>query len=207
MIRAPRTAAMCAAALAAWVIPGAGAALQYDRLSIHGGALWRLVTGHVAHWSPTHLLYSLGSAALLSWLLERRRPALVGWTWALSAAAIPAALWLAAPGMNTYRGLSGVGCALFAALAVEQGRALASDRAWGRLAALAALAAAMACKLAWELQSGGFLFVGGGPFTPARVAHAAGAAAGLAAALTAGGDAVQRKSARIRREMGAARPQ
>ena len=183
--RAPRTALLTATSLAAWALPGAGGALEYSRLSVRAGEVWRLLSGHLAHWSTEHLLYSLGTTALLGLVLERRRPALMAWTVALSAALVSAALWLGAPQTHTYRGLSGVGCALFAALLIDRGADLARARRWGPLAAAIALGAAMATKLTFELTTGDFLFVGGGPFTPAPIAHAAGLTAGLITGLRA----------------------
>jgi hypothetical protein len=105
----------------------------------------------------------------------------VAWTVLLSALLIPAAVWLACPELETYRGLSGVDSALLTLLAV--GLLRDGLRPGGRRAVAAASAAVLlgfGAKLLYELASGAALFVDAGAagFVPVPVAHAAGAAVG-----------------------------
>jgi hypothetical protein len=102
---------------------------------------------------------------------------------ALALVAVAVQAW-AAP-LEHFRGSSGVGWALAAALAADLARR-GEDR-YGRRTALV-IGLALAAKLAWELATGSPL-----PFDrlPAGVAvvpqaHAAGAVAGIAAALAIG---------------------
>ena len=156
-----------------------GELLQYDRLAIASGELWRLVTGHFVHWSAEHAFYSLGTFVGLGALLLRRDPRLLAWTVLLSVVGISGALWFAAPGIQQFRGLSGPGTAAFAALACHLGADLRRrGRRW-HLAALGALVLGMVAKLVYEAHTGAFLFADG--FAAIPMVHAVGAAAGVAA--------------------------
>ena len=156
-----------------------GELLQYDRLAIGAGEPWRLITGHFVHWSPEHALYSLGTFVGLGALLLRRDPRLLGWTVLLSVLCISGALWFAAPEVQQFRGLSGPGTAVFAALACRLGVDLRRQGRRGHLAALGLLVAGMVAKLAYEAHAGAFLFADG--FAAVPMVHAVGAAAGVAA--------------------------
>ncbi len=80
---------------------------------------WRLVTGHLVHWSTEHLVWDLAvflGLGVACELRSRRRTALalalavVGIGWG-------ARLWT--PGLDVYRGLSGLDAALFTLLAAR----------------------------------------------------------------------------------------
>ena len=105
----------------------------------------------------------------------------LAWTVLLAALLIPAAVWLACPELQTYRGLSGIDSALLALLAV--GVLRDALRPGGRRAVAVACAAVMlgfGAKLAYELATGAALFVDAeaAGFVPVPVAHAVGAAVG-----------------------------
>lgn len=157
--------------------------LEYDRLAIASGELWRLITGHFVHWDAEHLLFSGGSFALLAWALARREARLAAWTVALSIGAVSSALWLAAPQIVAYRGLSGPATALAAALLLDLGAERWRRRRRPSLAVTIALGAALVAKLAVELGTGGFVFSHSG-YTAAPVAHLAGGIAGVFTWLT-----------------------
>ena len=156
-----------------------GELLQYDRLAIASGEVWRLLTGHFVHWSPEHALYSLGTFAGLGLLLARRDRRLLGWTVLLSVLSISAALWFTAPEIQQFRGLSGPGTAAFAALACHLGAELRRQGRRYHLGALGLLVAGMAAKLVYEVHAGAFLFAGG--FAAVPMVHVVGAAAGVIA--------------------------
>lgn len=176
------TAALTLLALATWAIPGAATALQYDRTALASGELWRAVTGHCTHWSIDHLTWDLIVFAVFGALVEhhsrRRFASLI----AGSALAISAAVWLLAPQLTHYRGLSGLDSALFAAFFAQ----LLRD-AWGERSLLQAIVPALALlgfvgKSVYELTTGATLFVAPtAAFTAVPLAHLVGAVVGAAA--------------------------
>lgn len=122
--------------------------LRYERDALGQlEQLWRLLTAHVVHMNPSHLLLD-GVALVLIWLLfVKTLPARVWWAAFLAGClAIDGGLYLWQPQIQWYVGLSGVEHALFVAGAL-----------WlallGRPAARLMLAGLVA-KLAWEVLVG-----------------------------------------------------
>lgn len=154
--------------------------------STSGIEVWRLVTGHWTHWSASHLAWNLASFLVLAVACELdracgRRRLLA--TIACAALDIPAALWLALPGMSRYRGLSGIASALFTLLAVSLLRdGMANGHRTRTLVGAGALIA-FGSKIIFELATGNLLFVqptaGELPFVPIPLAHAVGGLCGL----------------------------
>lgn len=139
------------------------------------GGVWRLLTGHLAHYSLYHFAVDAGTLLVVGRLVERhwgaRRWALVC---AASALSISLAFLLFETRLDVYRGLSGLDCTAFAAmLSIEARR--------HRGPALA-LAVVFAAKLAYEQITGGFLFpsTGWGDMgSPVLSAHTVGALGGF----------------------------
>jgi rhomboid family GlyGly-CTERM serine protease len=175
--RAAAALALGAGAVAAFLVPGAARWLEYDRAALAAGEVWRLLTGHLAHWSAAHLAWDVIAFVALGALCERlgraRFLACVG----AAALAVSLAVWWAMPGLDRYRGLSGLDSALFVLLAVS----LVRDGDSRRLLAGAGGLAAFLVKLAWEGATGGALFVHDAGLAPVPLAHLAGALVGLAA--------------------------
>jgi rhomboid family GlyGly-CTERM serine protease len=179
------TLGLCALALLTAQLPGAGAALVFERGALAAGECWRLLTGHWVHWSTDHLLWDVGTFAALGAACElrsRRRFAVcvVG-----SALAISAAVFYLLPELERYGGLSGIDCALFALLGTELWRERRREGGRKAAALAAALGTALALKLGFEFFSGGNVFVAnlGASIVPVPAAHVAGAAVGLAVPL------------------------
>ena len=165
----------------------AGPVFQYDRGAILGGEWWRVVTGHLTHWSLDHLFWDLIVFAVLGALNERRdRGAFLRCT-VCAAVLISAGLWLLRPDVTHYRGLSGIDSALFVMTATAACTdSLIAGR--GRIAVMAAVSLALfAAKILWELASSAALFVDASAagFETIPLAHALGGAAGAAAGLWA----------------------
>lgn len=82
-------------------------ALLYSRDALQQGELWRLLTGHLMHFSWTHLAADIGGFLLLGVMIEREqgRPTLVGLLMVL-ALGTSAALWLLVPQLAFYGGIS-----------------------------------------------------------------------------------------------------
>lgn len=82
--------------------------LRYDRTAIAGGQLWRLLTGHLLHLGPGHLLLNLAGLVLVlqlvaGWRFTRLITAMV-----LLAALVSLGLYILSPEVGWYVGLSGV---------------------------------------------------------------------------------------------------
>jgi len=82
--------------------------LQYDRIAIADGELWRLVSGHFVHLGRSHYVLN-AIAMLLVWLavgefLTRRQWIIVT---AACIAGVNAGLWFLNPGIVWYVGMSG----------------------------------------------------------------------------------------------------
>lgn len=177
-MRIPRvTIVIATLAITIALVPPLQDALVLDRHAVADGQLWRVATGNLVHFSPSHLLYDLLVVTVAGALLERAGRA-IGGAVAVSAVAIGIAVLLVEPGLERYGGLSGVAYTLTVMLALDAILASGLTRAAG--SAMLALALA---KLWWELHSGAFLFVGGGEasFRAVPLAHAVGAAVGALA--------------------------
>ncbi len=146
--------------------------LRYDRDAVAAGEVWRLVTGHVVHLSPSHLILN-GFGLCLVWYLVADSLDLRRWlvAIAISLTGIDLGLWIFETELHWYVGLSGLlhGLLLAGALAGWSRRPLEAS----------VIVLAVAAKLAFEQLSGpmpGSLTASGGPVITA--AHLYGAAAG-----------------------------
>ena len=55
------------------MIPGMSELLQYDRLAIADGEVWRLMTQHWCHWSMDHLFFDLFEVMIAPLACQLRR--------------------------------------------------------------------------------------------------------------------------------------
>ena len=178
------TTTLCALALAAWFKPGASDLLQFDRNRVVLGAWWQVLSGHLTHWTASHLVWDLAAFALLGTLLERRSRTMLAATLITSACAISGAVWALAPEIASYRGLSGIDSAVFASLVTAQFVEALRARRFAIALWLACAATGLALKVAFESIAGSSIFVApDASFVPVPLAHAVGAAAGLVVTL------------------------
>jgi hypothetical protein len=91
---------------------------------------------------------------------------------------IPFGLWILADNLPTYRGLSGLDTALFALLSAATLRAAFHERNWALVVVVTGLLLGLAGKTAFELVSGGTIFVRATEFQPVPLAHLIGAGVG-----------------------------
>jgi rhomboid family GlyGly-CTERM serine protease len=150
-------------------------ALRYEREAVLQGEYWRLVTGHLVHGTPLHLLLNAAGLGLIAALFTDD----YSWrAWLLialfSLIAIDAGFVFWEPQLVWYVGLSGV---LHGALAAG---AVAWWRFESKLLALV-LSAIFAGKLAWEQWHGALPLSGDLPVVVD--AHLYGAIGGLVAGL------------------------
>ena len=104
--------------------------LKYDRLAIEAGEYWRLLTGHLAHLSNSHLLLNL-AGLVLSWLLVGRNYSTKQWLLVLliSTCTISGGFWFLDTNMLWYVGLSGILHGLMIAGAIQGLRSLPMESA------------------------------------------------------------------------------
>ena len=159
--------------VAATLLPGARTALEWQRAALDGGQGYRLLTAHLSHLGPYHLLFNLLGLLLISeLLLECWRGVDIGSLSLASALGTSALLWYGEPGLQWYMGLSGLLHGLWAGAALT---GWLQQRSRLHLPALMALAA----KLLW--LNAGTADIPLGPAIPVvAVAHVYGAASGLA---------------------------
>ncbi|HVU19016.1 MAG TPA: rhombosortase [Candidatus Didemnitutus sp.] len=161
----------------------ANAPFLYERRLILNGEIWRMWTGHLAHFGLSHLGWNLCVFVPAGCWFENLRPCAARWLYALGLPFISAILLVADPTLETYAGLSGIATAVLVALAVLQLGRPEARPLWFWWAVLALVAG----KVGLELFSGRPLLVSG--FDHVRdvpLAHVGGAVAGVATGLLAG---------------------
>jgi hypothetical protein len=105
-------------------VAGASAGLELDRAAVAAGELWRVMSGHCTHWTLAQLFWDGVVFAALGCLCWSEDRGLFWRTLVASALAVSVAvLWLQ-PEIGSYRGLSGIDAALFAALTTTATRSL-----------------------------------------------------------------------------------
>lgn len=178
-------AALGAGALAGWALPSPWLDWQPGRALAEP---WRALGAAFVHWSPRHLLVNLAGLALVAALgWAARLPAAAAAAWALAWPAGHALLALE-PGLLHYGGLSGV---LHAGVAVAAAWLLLRPADARQRAVGAAVAAVLLLKVVLERPWDGPLqHPADWDIAVAPLAHAtgvaAGAVAGMAAALLSG---------------------
>ncbi len=140
------------------------------------GEWWRFLTGHLSHWSWSHLAWDVGVFFILGCILESRSRLRFCATICISIMLTDLLLRISG-GFSVYRGLSGIAVGLFQ---LAMGQLLLSKNR--RFVAVGALGSALVLgKMGFELLAGGALFVdaGGTAFTVALEAHLAGLVAAV----------------------------
>lgn len=172
--------ALAVIALLVQLSPTAQAVLQFDRDQIAAGEIWRLLTGNFVHYSWPHLAANLGAFAALCWIAEGRSRGVLAVV-TLSALAVGTGVFSLAGGVTTYRGVSGVDCALAAwmltTMAFQDGRL--KGLAWVGVLSLVAF------KSIFEAVTGQLMLPTSAPAGVAvvGVTHVIGLAIGIAAAM------------------------
>jgi len=157
-------------ALVTLVLAGAslGGFAQYDRSAVLRGEVWRLVTGHFSHWSPSHLGFDLFAFVFLGAVCEPRDRRLFAAVMLTTTLAVSLYLLAFRADVESYRGLSAIDSALWMLAVFDLGARRP------RLAA--SLASLFLAKVMIESRSGA-LFVDG--ITVLPIVHLIGAAVGF----------------------------
>ena len=174
-----------AVGLAVAAAPGLAGWLEYDRALLGAGQVWRVLTGHLSHYSGSHLLWNLLGFAVLGAICERAQPRGFIWALALSLVLIPLGLWWGAPELVAYRGLSGVTSALFGLAAAHLVRQQVRDGRPGQAWLSAACGVGFVGALAHTWLGGETLLISGygHEVAPVPLSHAIGLVVGVALAL------------------------
>lgn len=124
------TWAVALAAVVVFTWPRLAGALIYDRAEIFSGQLWRLWTGHLVHYTLSHLFWdTLVFLAAGSWL-EWIAPRLTRWFYLWAPPMISVALLWGDPDLDRYAGLSGLATGVLVLLALIQWRRERNAPAW-----------------------------------------------------------------------------
>jgi rhomboid family GlyGly-CTERM serine protease len=177
------TVALAIFCLAAHVYQPLSDWLAYDRSAIQAGETWRLLTGHLSHYSADHLLWDLLMFVVLGVMVEGRHRVSLITTVIASATAITVVLWFAHPEVTEYRGLSGIDSALFTNAAIHL---YADGRRFRRPVVqlvAAGLVLGFVAKLVYEIVSGTTLFVDSTDFDSLTSVHAVGGFVGMVSAV------------------------
>ena len=177
---------LTAAALVIYALPGAATTLQYDRTAIAAGELWRILSGHWTHHSASHLFWNVLAFLLLAAQCERLNRFSFYTCLTSSAILIPVALWVTAPQLLTFRGLSGIDSALFALLLATLLKEEIPRRRLLPLATLCMLSLIFVTKISYEAATAQTIFVDsqGSHFVPLPLAHMMGVIIGILLSLT-----------------------
>src|SRR5262245_1582611 len=159
------------AAIAAW--PPLAGVLELERSAVCSEP-WRLLTCHWAHWHLDHLCWNLAVFAVLGAMMETRCRARFLACVVISALVISTALVVTQPGLERYRGASGVDSALFAAVVTATLREAVAARQWRAATWLALGITALFGKIVFESVTGRCLFVDTTTFTPIPLVHGLG---------------------------------
>jgi rhomboid family GlyGly-CTERM serine protease len=165
------------AAVMVFLFPATSAPLIYERSLILHGEIWRVWTGHLVHFSKSHLFWDLAVYVVAGCWLERLRPRAARWFYVVCPPLIAAALLVCDPSLERYAGLSGVATGLLVFLACLQLGESRTEPRWFWLAVLALVA----LKIGLEAVTHTHLLVGN--LAGVRVvplAHVSGAVCGFA---------------------------
>jgi len=148
------TLAVIGLAVVVSAVPVLSQWLVFDRAAIIDGQWWRLITGNWVHFSTDHVLADGIAVGVAGALIERREGMRLVWLYAAAAGVVGVAVFLLAPAVAQYGGLSGVACGVVGYLALNEIKR-SSIRRWLPILVLALLVA----KVEWEYATGRALFV------------------------------------------------
>lgn len=169
-----RALGLVSSALIAQWSPDAAELLVYDRAGVAGGELWRIITGHLVHFSDAHLLNNLAVLVPAVWLVETRYRGDAGLLFVGAASVIGIALLVGEPRLLRFGGASGISLAFLVYACL---RGLHEDHRWRTvcMVLLAIVGAKFAAESAgwhfrdWQASEG---------FVPVMLSHFVGAATG-----------------------------
>lgn len=177
--RFPWATLLVAAGAVAWVVwPGVLPHLAYDRTTLVQGELWRVWTGHWAHFGWSHLGWNLAVWLPVGVWVEQVAPRRARWYLLWAPPLITAVLLTLVPGLAHYAGLSGVATGWLLLLTLDRLETGRSRAIWLPVLGLVAI------KIGFESWRGSSVFADlPDRILPVPQAHVAGAVLALAAHL------------------------
>ena len=153
--------------------------LEFNRLAIMDGGVWRVFTGHLTHWSLPHLFWDILVFLVLAGVIERFSRRRLFACVASASLVISLLVFTFLPEMTLYRGLSGIDSALFMMLLVVFYRQRASGHSLLRKMPYYLLGILFIGKTVFELSTSHAFFVQSSDlFVPVPLAHLGGAFVG-----------------------------
>ena len=170
------TLAISASALLAFFVPGLATLLIYDHAAIAHGELWRLASGNLVHLSNTHFAYDLTAFLIAGTIIEVRGYRHFAMVCLSAAILIGVAIFVFAPELHYFGGLSGVVTAAVAYLCLH---GVSEKGTWRWLCA--AMMAGLVAKFWIEIALGNSLLltVSNEAFAPVPLSHLMGAVTAL----------------------------
>jgi len=150
--------------------------LVYDREGLAAGELWRLLTGHLVHFSTAHLVNNLAVLVPAVWLVETRYKD-AGLLLLAAASAVGIAVFVGAPEIQRFGGASGISLAVLTYACL---RGLNENRRWRLVCAvlLAIVCAKLTAEFFWSWRL--LDWETNGNFVPVPLSHLVGTATGAA---------------------------
>ena len=172
------TLLLCVLATVIFFLPSIGSALIYDRELIQSGEWWRLVTGNLVHLSDRHFIFNVLGLLGVGAIIELRGERYLWCIYLAAAAVIGLVVYITAPELRFFGGLSGIVSAGLVYLCVS---GLRDPGAWRWLCSILLLC--VVAKIGMEFIAGDLFFLAIEPqtFTPVPASHLAGACTALLA--------------------------
>jgi rhomboid family GlyGly-CTERM serine protease len=138
--------------------------LEYNRILITGSEFWRILSGHLTHWSFNHFIWDWLTFIFLASFYEifsedPRKRIVLSLSLLISAVFISASVFVFLPDMILYRGLSGLCVTAFTLVSASM-LFEALEKEDYQLAVLSGAAlAGLTAKITYETATGNTLFV------------------------------------------------
>lgn len=153
---------------------------EYDHTAIGAGQVWRLVTGHLVHWSFEHFFWCALVLLGFGWVCEKFNRKGFITVLILSGLTASAAIWVWMPGMAAYRGLSGVGSGIFMLCTLWLIRDCFRNKQWLLFSAAGLAVLVFWLKITFESVNGTAIVVRSEDlFVPVPLVHFAGGICGI----------------------------
>ncbi len=172
------TLAIAAVSALVFCFPVLNSWLLYNRNLLLHGQIWRAWTGHIVHFSSSHLIWNLVIFLAAGCWLEYIRPRSARWFYLACPPIISACLLVGEPDLERYAGLSGVATGVLVFLAFVQLSENNAEPTWFWVA----VSGLVMVKIALETVTGAPLLVHDfAGFRVVPLAHISGSVCGLVA--------------------------
>ena len=105
--------------LGIYLMPGLDDSLVYDRSAIISGQFWRMITGHLVHFSFGHMFYDMTVLAVTGWFIKFLEYRHLTFLCLISSILISMSMLVMLPEMSRYGGMSGISIASTVYLALK----------------------------------------------------------------------------------------